>query len=393
MLGRALAVSASPARSRGWRSLWLPAALVGAGAAADLFDRRLAGRAGGPSWPWSRWVRRALAVRSAAVAVVALVLVSALAIGGVLPERLTRCARPAASDSTCGCRRCRWCAITRCWASASTTSPTSTSRSICAKGAVAEPNLSHPHNWLLHMWLELGLLGLIAFGWLCGHLRRRAPREAPACAGWSPARCGAHGRHAGPRFHRQQLLPGRPGLPVLAGLRSRSPSGPSARIDVHVKALVTGGPALSAPTCPAVCWPTAARSPAWTTSPRACGAISPACSSTPTSSCSSATSSEGRCPTTSPPTATSTWPARPVPTRARRAAIWRCRSKPRWSTRLACSTCSTWPAQRRARPVRLDLRGLRRSARSIRSARTTGATSRRPVRAAATTRPSASAKR
>jgi O-antigen ligase len=33
-------------------------------------------------------------------------------------------------------------------------------------GAVAEPNLSHPHNWVLNVWLELGLLGLIAFVWL-----------------------------------------------------------------------------------------------------------------------------------------------------------------------------------------------------------------------------------
>jgi O-antigen ligase len=31
------------------------------------------------------------------------------------------------------------------------------------EGAAAEPNLSHPHNWLLQFWLELGLLGLIAF--------------------------------------------------------------------------------------------------------------------------------------------------------------------------------------------------------------------------------------
>lgn len=34
------------------------------------------------------------------------------------------------------------------------------------EGGTAEPNLSHPHNWLLHFWLELGLLGLIAFLWL-----------------------------------------------------------------------------------------------------------------------------------------------------------------------------------------------------------------------------------
>jgi O-antigen ligase len=34
------------------------------------------------------------------------------------------------------------------------------------EAAAAEPNLSHPHNWLLHMWLELGVLGLFAFVWL-----------------------------------------------------------------------------------------------------------------------------------------------------------------------------------------------------------------------------------
>jgi O-antigen ligase len=28
--------------------------------------------------------------------------------------------------------------------------------------AAEEPNISHPHNWLLHFWLELGLLGVIA---------------------------------------------------------------------------------------------------------------------------------------------------------------------------------------------------------------------------------------
>jgi putative inorganic carbon (HCO3(-)) transporter len=34
------------------------------------------------------------------------------------------------------------------------------------EGGIAEPNLSHPHNWLLHWWLETGLLGLVAFVWL-----------------------------------------------------------------------------------------------------------------------------------------------------------------------------------------------------------------------------------
>jgi O-antigen ligase len=42
------------------------------------------------------------------------------------------------------------------------------------EGAAAEPNLSHPHNWLLHFWLELGLAGLVAFGWLLARFWRAA---------------------------------------------------------------------------------------------------------------------------------------------------------------------------------------------------------------------------
>jgi O-antigen ligase len=33
-------------------------------------------------------------------------------------------------------------------------------------GAAMEPNLSHPHNLILHYWLQLGLLGLVAAVWL-----------------------------------------------------------------------------------------------------------------------------------------------------------------------------------------------------------------------------------
>ena len=42
------------------------------------------------------------------------------------------------------------------------------------EGAVAEPNLSHPHNWILHVWLELGVLGLVAFCWLLARFGRAA---------------------------------------------------------------------------------------------------------------------------------------------------------------------------------------------------------------------------
>ncbi|HET6316877.1 MAG TPA: O-antigen ligase family protein [Chloroflexota bacterium] len=42
------------------------------------------------------------------------------------------------------------------------------------EGGVPEPNLSHPHNWLLHWWLELGVLGLVAFVWLVVRFSRLA---------------------------------------------------------------------------------------------------------------------------------------------------------------------------------------------------------------------------
>ena len=86
------------------------------------------------------------------------------------------------------------------------------------EGAAAEPNLSHPHNWLLHVWLELGVLGLIAFVWLLVRFWQAAPRGAGQTGRrWLVAGAlGSHGRPAGARLDRQQLLPGRPGVSVLA---------------------------------------------------------------------------------------------------------------------------------------------------------------------------------
>jgi O-antigen ligase len=45
------------------------------------------------------------------------------------------------------------------------------------EGSMAEPNLSHPHNWVLNFWLELGLLGLVAFVWLVVRFFRAASRQ------------------------------------------------------------------------------------------------------------------------------------------------------------------------------------------------------------------------
>ncbi len=40
-------------------------------------------------------------------------------------------------------------------------------------GTLLEPNLSHPHNLVLHFWLQLGLLGAVAASWLLWHFFRR----------------------------------------------------------------------------------------------------------------------------------------------------------------------------------------------------------------------------
>lgn len=44
------------------------------------------------------------------------------------------------------------------------------------KEAIAEPNLSHPHNIVLNFWLQLGVLGVIAIGWSLAALAGRLLR-------------------------------------------------------------------------------------------------------------------------------------------------------------------------------------------------------------------------
>jgi O-antigen ligase len=63
------------------------------------------------------------------------------------------------------------------------------------EGGMAEPNLSHPHNWLLNFWLELGLLGLISFLLFQGRFWRLALRQR----GWLIA--GAAGAMADTLVH------------------------------------------------------------------------------------------------------------------------------------------------------------------------------------------------
>ena len=68
--------------------------------------------------------------------------------------------------------------------------------------AWAEPNISHPHNWLLQFWLELGLPGLLAlvgllatFFWCTVHLLRRGAGDSD-------------GRLTRPRCFRSPLIVG-----------------------------------------------------------------------------------------------------------------------------------------------------------------------------------------
>ena len=58
--------------------------------------------------------------------------------------------------------------------------------------AEMEPNLSHPHNLVLQFWLQLGLAGLAALGWLLAMFLRRALPAARA-TGPAPARALAAG--------------------------------------------------------------------------------------------------------------------------------------------------------------------------------------------------------
>ena len=61
-----------------------------------------------------------------------------------------------------------------------------------------EPNLSHPHNLILQFWLQLGLPGLAALGWLlwrfcAARLAIGARRRRPAASGapWRSGRSAA----------------------------------------------------------------------------------------------------------------------------------------------------------------------------------------------------------
>src|SRR5207253_7475289 len=110
--------------------------------------------------------RRRLAVRAGLAAALALVVASGLAIGGVLPERLNPLRQ------TGGFRLDLWLSSLEMLRDHPLLGfgldnfAYLYQQVYLRQGAAAEPNLSHPHNWLLQFWLDLGLVGLGAFCWL-----------------------------------------------------------------------------------------------------------------------------------------------------------------------------------------------------------------------------------
>ena len=176
MLGRAwpFLLAAGLVESRGRVSwVWLPAGLVGL---ALLLTFSTGGWLGGLAGGLAVIVmlsRRRLAVRAGATAAAALVVVSGLAIGGLLPERLNPLRQ------TGGFRLDLWLSSLEMLRDHPLLGIGLDNFAYLYQqvylrpGAAAEPNLSHPHNWLLQFWLDLGVLGLIAFGWLLFRFARQ----------------------------------------------------------------------------------------------------------------------------------------------------------------------------------------------------------------------------
>jgi putative inorganic carbon (HCO3(-)) transporter len=164
MLGRAwpfLVAGALAAR----RWMWLPAGLVGLALVLTFSTGGWLGAVAGALVVVAALGRHRLALRGGAAAAGTLLLVSGLAIGGILPERLNPLRQ------TGGFRVDLWQSSLGMvrdhpLLGIGLDNFAYVYQAYLREGAAAEPNLSHPHNWVLHLWLALGLLGLVAFCWL-----------------------------------------------------------------------------------------------------------------------------------------------------------------------------------------------------------------------------------
>jgi O-antigen ligase len=184
MLGRAWPYLVAGAVIR-WQWLWLPAAVVGAALVLTFSTGGWLGALAAALVVVAVSSRRRVAVRLGGAAALALVVVSGLAIGGVLPERLSPLRQ------TGGFRLDLWLSSLEMVRDHPLLGIGLDNFAYLYQqvylraGAAAEPNLSHPHNWLLQFWLDLGLLGLVAFVWLLLRFWReaRTPRHGWMVAG------------------------------------------------------------------------------------------------------------------------------------------------------------------------------------------------------------------
>ena len=157
--------------------LWLPAALVGLALVLTFSTGGWLGGLAGALVVVAALSHRRLALRAGAAAILALVVVSGLAIGGVLPERLNPLRQ------TGGFRLDLWLSSLDMLRDHPLLGIGLDNfaylyqQVYLRQGAAAEPNLSHPHDWLLQFWLDLGLLGLVSFGWLVWRFARAARRS------------------------------------------------------------------------------------------------------------------------------------------------------------------------------------------------------------------------
>jgi O-antigen ligase len=150
----------------GWRWLWLPSVCVGLALVLTFSTGGWLGALAGVLVVVALLSRRTLALRFGGAAALGLLVISALAIAGFLPERLNPLRQ------TGGFRLDLWQSSLEMVRDHPLLGIGLDNfaylyqQVYLREAAAAEPNLSHPHNWLLHMWLELGVLGLFAFVWL-----------------------------------------------------------------------------------------------------------------------------------------------------------------------------------------------------------------------------------
>jgi O-antigen ligase len=179
MLGRAWPFLLAGALAwRGW--VWAPAAVVGVGLLLTFSTGGWLGGVAAALVVMAALGRRRFALRLGSLAVAAMVLVSALAIVGRLPERLNPLRQ------TGGFRLDLWQSSLEMLRDHPLLGVGLDNfvylyqQVYLREGAAAEPTLSHPHNWVLNVWLSMGLLGLTAFVWLL----IRFWRSARVSHGW-----------------------------------------------------------------------------------------------------------------------------------------------------------------------------------------------------------------